>query len=202
MKKTVPIISIFIICFSLISLFSCSRPKDIYSRLNSMMKKNYQRYNIEVSFESEKYELNDRYSIFQTGKRKEITYHYEQLNSFSIVNGQIIVPSSYKTVKEGEVVLENSTIVSQHGDKLDIDFKDISLPGFTFKDSYFTNVSYDSKGFSASVTDIDGFLGKVSDYSSMNVTIKYSNDLLNSIILSCVTPESDKVRINYFITNG
>ena len=195
------IICILLIAISILSFASCggaSSDKNTCETLNKIFTKDNSLVNIEVKTVTNEKSLASMYTVVKETNGEKITYSIEKLSTFEEVNGEYIVPESYKTTIKGEVLLSNGAVVSQSGDIADLDFTKTEIPKFKFNEGYFSNVQDNAGKFTADVTNPSGFLGAEISCSNMSVTVSYSENKISEIILNYSTDKSTQTTLKYF----
>lgn len=199
MKKKI-YLTVLCVIMALISLCGCSliqEVTDVYAELNKMAEVTYTKFTVDVASTMNGSELKSRYEVSISGNTSNISYSYEKLNTFEIVEGELIAPEEYKTVKTGTLVVKGDKIIEQNGEKIDISVDKITSPKLTFEKSYFRNVSDEKGNFSADVTNVSGFIGKEIKCSDMSTTIKYSNGKFTSVTISYTSEKGANIVIRY-----
>lgn len=200
MKRIISIsVIILIMIFTFASCGESSKNEDttIYETLNKIFTKDNSLVNIKVETITNGKKLASVYIISEEANGKRITYSIERLNSFEEINGEYIIPDSYKTTLKGEAFASNGKIVEQSGDVADLDFTKIEIPSFKFNEGYFSNVQDNAGKFTADVTNPSGFTNASISCNEMSVSVAYSETTISEILLNYISAEGSNVIIKY-----
>lgn len=128
--------------------------------------------------------------------RTEVRYAVEKLNRFTVDNGVIIPPVSYKTLYEGTAIVENDRVISMEGDIVDLPEYNTLVGGFVFEASNFENVTQSENDVSFDVIDASAFWGSALDAEDMRVTVSFTPNRMVSLSAS-YTAGNTAVTVNY-----
>lgn len=186
MKKILTVIMFFFVC---ISCCACGEEakNDLYDDFNRMTKAEYTDYRIEVCSVSDDNALNSTYKVKAENGMNKIEYTYEVLNPISDIDGEIVMPSEYKSVKSGTVTVKNGKIIEQNGEELNIEVARIDKIGLKFNETYFANITSETNCFKAQVKNVEGFTGKSISCAEMAVEIEYNENKFEQIVISYVS---------------
>jgi len=202
MKKNLSIILIVLLMSCLFALTACGEEdvivdKSVYQQLNDCLSANYSGLDVSVAVEQDGLSVLSTYKIEYQGVTT-VNYHVEELNGFSVENNKIVVPESYKSVKEGTATYANGKITSIDGDQVDIQLDNITAKNINFSESYFENIEIGEGTLKADVKNIDAFIGTTnSGYTNVKVAVIYSTNKLTSLELSFKTMNESNVNVKY-----
>ena len=197
------VISILLMILAIFTLASCGGPAEphtpsetVYETLNKIFTKEHPLVNIEVTTETNGTVLSSLYVISKEVKGDRIAYSVEALNTFGEIDGELVIPESYKATCKGTVLLSNGNIFEQTGDAVELDLTQVQIPRFDFKESYFSDVKNENGKLTANVTNPSALLGTSISCSDMGVSVSYSTTSISEIVLN-YTESNTKATIKY-----
>ena len=201
------IISLILIILAVVFAFaSCGGAQTqnkatVYEILNKIFTKDNSFVNIQVETVTSGKSLASMYTVAKETSGEKITYSIEKLSTFEEVNGEYIVPESYKITLNGEVLVLNGNVVEQSGDIADLDFTKTEIPNFKFNEGYFSNVQDNAGKFTADVINPSGFISTSISCSDMSVSVVYNESMISEIVLSYTSVEGSSVTIKYLFNH-
>ena len=134
-------------------------------------------------------------SVYTIGA-SEVQYSVEKLNPFTIENGVIVRPATYKTTCTGTATVDNGRVISLEGDIVELPAYETLVGGFVFTPENFENVAKDADTVSFDVLNASEFWGGAIDAENMNVTIHFNPERLVSLSATYETG-ADTVTVTY-----
>ncbi len=190
MKKA---ISILIIMLLTVTLFcACDESAVNLDDINAMLNKEYSGWTISTSTLYNSVRLDSEYIVAKVEGQTEISYSVEQLNELSLEANQ-----DFKSVKTGNVIVKDGKVLSSDGAELFLDLSGMESIGLNFKSKYFEGINKTSSAFSAKVKDINGFMGKEIDATSMTVGASFNANGFVYIKLNYTTSKGAIVTTEY-----
>lgn len=160
--------------------------------VNAMLDMDYSGWLISISTLYNNVRLESEYTITIGEEQTEISYSVEQLNELSLDSYQ-----DFKSVKTGKVIVKDGKVLSTDGAEHLVDLSGMESIGLNFKSKYFERINKTNSTFSASVKDINGFMGKEVDATSMTVDASFNANGFLYIKLNYTTSNGAKVTTQY-----
>lgn len=196
MKRIISILLVTLLTIALLCACDVISANIDFDEVNALTEVSYSGWNISTSTLYKEIMLESVFNITKGEEQTEISYSVEQLNELSID-----ATSEFKSVKEGSVIVKDGKILSSEGAELSQDIGTLENVGLNFKGKYFSTVTKAVSGkittLTATVKDVQGFMGKDVDATSMKVDLTYSADGFNYIKLKYNTKDGANVTVEY-----
>ena len=182
-------------------LAACSEPvapqDDVYDTLNSLFAQTKDEVTLTVGTTLGGETLNGTFTAVQEENGTHVTYSYEQLSTFEEDEIGYIIPDSYKTTYEGTMLISDGKIVEQDGDAVDIAIEQITAAGLEFDKDYFSDIASSDGEFRANVVAPSDFLQTEIDCSGMRVEVHYTQERIDSLMISYTSSVGAQVEFSY-----
>lgn len=206
LKKVLPyVFSIALIFVMLPLLFaSCNKPEDptddldkqaACEKLDTLVDKSYSTVNLTVTTKNGDITLVSAYEF----SLDKVEYSIDKLTSFTLEDGVIVSPESYKETVTGTAEVKGDKVISLDGN-LELPEYNVLVGGFNFDSENLTDYNKGEAADSFKVTDASAFLGTTVNTSDMNVSAVYNDNALISITVT-YTDGDVSVTLNYSYGN-
>lgn len=169
---------------SAILLLACGCGEVGYEQLQQMASQSYGFVGIDGAVRIENKDYKFSVIVSSDGDMQEIDYSYEQRATFDEVDGEIVAPDNFIVTKTGKITKNGDKIVDQNGESLDGSQAVIVAFGFLFQESLFTDATFGSSSFTASVTNPAAFVGS-NDFAGtdMKVQVTFADNAFKTMNL-------------------
>ncbi len=178
-------------------LAGCGGPSDVYSQLNDLVADTPASVQLDVTVTVDGETLTGAYSVKTEDDGYRVTYSYEKLNTFELVDGAYVVPEEYKSTLTGNMLVSGGKIVEQNGAAVDITMEQITAAGVRFDESYFTDVEANEGSFTATVSEPSEFLQTTITCTGMTVNATYTSEQIESLTIAYTSAGGAQVLIEY-----
>ena len=204
MKKI--IISTILLLAIVISLASCNfvtktENDPVFEQINTLLEKANENYTIEISLTNSKSQTITETYVATTEENGNTTINYtvERLGKFTVTNGNVVAPSSYKTVYTGYAVVNQGNLFELSGDKVDVDFTKVVIPSFNLTTTSLENAALNEGTLTADVKSQSEFLGTEYTSEPMQLEVVFTENGVQSVTLTFKTAaENDAVVVYTF----
>lgn len=196
-KTIVIIIVVSILVFTAAALIAyfTTAPKDIYTELSDIVNAKYDNTNLTVTTEQDGLTLTSTFAIVNN-RDGTVTINYS-VQSFALIDPDADNSNDVVTAT-GMVKLANGNVTQQTGDKVDVNFSNISRVKMFFAEQNFSDVKTENGIFSAKVTRPQSFLNAPSlKCSDMTISFVYSVSAQRNVIIHYNTEGGAAVTLTY-----
>ncbi len=141
-------------------------------------------------------DFNGTYAITMNNDTAVVVYSYEILSTFKLVNGEYVVPESYKETVSGSVKIKNGKVIEQNGATVNLSSEVFNVQGISLSESVLKNVEVNNGTFSADVTSLQSLTGIDIVASNAKLNITYTDTKITKLVISYST-DSYQSEITY-----
>ena len=156
----------------------------IYRDLNAALENEAKDLALTVKVGENEEALTGKYTLKRTGKNEEVSYSYETLTEFALVDGVYQIPSERKTVSEGKCIVANGKLVLLEGQMVNLPLDTLTLSRMHFSRGCFADAVWEEGDFRANVKDPAAFFGFEGACTDMQLSLTYSEGHLDTLTLT------------------
>ena len=132
-------------------------------------------------------EFDGTYTIIENEGTYSISYSYEELSTFSVNDGVIVAPESFKTTQTGSMKVKDGKVIERNGAEANISVTALDVQGITLSQSALTDVRTENGTFSATVSSLQTVTGMTTAVTSASISITYNDTKITRLVLTYAT---------------
>lgn len=188
------VVVVVLVAVFLIVYFRCFTG-DFYDELNQIANGKHNNISIKITTQTDDATLTSTFSVVNGGNRSVVNYSVE---NFAPINDDTGVDDDDTVTSVGRVVIEGGKVSEQTGDKVDVNFGNVTQLTFHFAEINFEEVQTTNGIFSAKVTRPQSFLDSPSLVcTNMTVTFAYKGNAENVMVIRYTSEGGAAVTITY-----
>ena len=193
-----PCVLVVILVAVFLIVYFCVFAGDVYAELNKIVRKNHNEISIKITTEQDGFTLTSRIDVKNTNGQSIVNYTIQNFAPIDANNGSA---GDEVVTYVGTVVLKDGKQVEQSGDKVDINFGDVTTLNLYFSKDNFAQVSNENGIFSAKVTAPQTFMDAPSLVcEDMTVTFAYHGSAQKMIVIHYTSQGGAAVTLTYTLS--